>query len=82
MIKLTKDMFSCWGNGDKYDDELIIEHDPKIESKTIANQILENQKLLEFIEQFRYDLENYLEDELMRGAVLARIEKILEDIKK
>ena len=42
-------MFSCWGNGDKYDNELIIEHDTKIESKVIADQILQNQELREFI---------------------------------
>lgn len=43
MSELTKDDFSCWGNGDKYDDELIITHDPKIHSRTIADQILKNQ---------------------------------------
>ena len=42
MIEFKKGMFSCWGNGDKYDDELIIEHDPKIESKIIADQIMDD----------------------------------------
>jgi len=43
-MKLAKKDFSCWGNGDKYDDELIITHEPKIHSRTIADQILKNQE--------------------------------------
>jgi len=42
MIELKKKDFSCWGNEDKYDDELIIEHDPKIFSRDIADQILQD----------------------------------------
>lgn len=46
-MNLTKKDFSCWGNGDKYDDELFIEHDPKITAVEIADEILKNQSIVE-----------------------------------
>ena len=54
-LVLNKKDFSCWGNGDKYDDELIIEHNPKIHGRTIADQILRNQ---EIVKQLRKLLES------------------------
>jgi len=53
-MKLTEDMFYDWtdkGKDLEFDDELIIEHDPKISSKSITKQILENQRLRELIEE-------------------------------
>jgi len=49
-MNLTKKDFSCWGNGDKYDDELFIEHDPKITAVEIADEILLNQKIRKELE--------------------------------
>jgi len=51
-MKLTKKDFHCWGNGDKYDDELIIEHNPKIHSRDIADQILNNQEAIQNLKKF------------------------------
>ncbi len=45
-MNLNKKDFSCWGNGDKYDDELFISHDPKITAVEIADEILKNQKIV------------------------------------
>ena len=48
-MKLTKDMFHDWIDDEtgEFDDELIIEHDPKISSKSIADSILSNQDKLD-----------------------------------
>ena len=48
-MKLTKEMFHDWVDDDdmEFDDELIIEHDPEISSRSIADSILSNQDKLE-----------------------------------
>ena len=48
-MKLTKEMFHDWVDDYdmEFDDELIIEHDPEISSRSIADSILSNQDKLE-----------------------------------
>jgi len=82
MIKLTKDMFSCWGNKDKYDDELIIEHDPKIESKTIADQILDDYEKARIYEQIEKDIPEMYKDWKAILPQLKQNQKLRELVEK
>jgi len=62
MKDLTKKDFSCWGNGDKYDDELFISHDPKFTAVEIADKILKNQKDVKKIDEMYIKLGQYKQD--------------------
>lgn len=76
-MKLTKDDFSCWGNGDKYDDELFISHDPKIKAVEIADEILKNQEDAEKFQKLMKWL-NYSYDFTHDLGMPKELQKILE----
>ena len=54
-INITKADFSCWGNGDKYDDELFIRHNPKITAVELADKILKNQEKARLWNKLKYE---------------------------
>lgn len=62
MKPLTKKDFSCWGNGDKYDDELYISHDPKITAREIADEILKNQNIVKQLKKHYVGTSEHISD--------------------
>ena len=77
-MKLTKKDFSCWGNGDKYDDELFIEHDPKITAVELADEILKNQEKAEKWDSYDWAGNNLLTNQL----IVERLKKRIEGLKR
>ena len=78
-INITKADFSCWGNGDKYDDELFIRHNPKITAVELADKILKNQEKAENYDGQALMLKRCQELGLEAEKIVERLRKQIAD---